>query len=316
MHRRHFPIVPAALALVTLCPAYSFAGGRLAGTVPSGRSSTAAGAKRILFVSNLIGSVRMYTADIHQSNPQLLGSITTGLVRPEGVWIDRKGSLYVVNAEGGNNVPNVVEYKHGATTPSLTITDGLFSPATVAVGRDGTVYVNAVSQGTTGEVVEYAPGATTPERTIALPSPQYDLEPGDLAFDKNGNLLAATLGPIGNVVHVFKIAPGSSQAVDLGLQGAGGACIGVDGEGNLYAGGTNFFVAVYPPGSNAPSRTFSLNLFSFFPYGLTVGRDGTVYVTGSSEVVEFAPGASTPTNYIDTEYGETFTYDATIGLQW
>jgi hypothetical protein len=276
-----------------------------------GALSDASGANRVVFVSNLIGGVRMYSADIHQPNPPLIGTIANGTARPEGVWIDPKGTLYVTDAEQYPIQANLLEYKHGASSPFRTITSGLFSPAAVAVGADGTVYVNALNGDSTGEVVEYAPGKVVPERTITLPDPGYTLTPGDLAFDRNGNLLAATL--VNTItVHVFKIAPGSSKVTDLDLQGPGGAAIGVDGAGNLYTGGL-YQVAVYPPGATSPSRTFPL---TFFGNGLTVARNGTLYVVGNLTVAEFAPGASSPTNYINTDYGETGTFDAALGEKW
>jgi hypothetical protein len=266
---------------------------------------------RVLFVSNLIGGIRLYSADIRESNPPLLGTIATAAKRPEGVWIDRNGTLYVVDRAQYPTLANLLAYKHGASSPSLTITSGLYAPAAVAVGNDGTVYVNSVKGDGTGIVVEYAPGAITPERTIILPDAGYTLTAGDLAFDQNGNLFAATLVNT-TTLHVFKIAFGTSQVTDLGLQGLGGAGIGVDGHGNLYTGGL-YNVAVYAPGATSPSRTFPLN---FFGNGLTVARNGTLYVVGNLTVAEFAPGASSPTNYINTNYGETLTFDAVLGSQW
>jgi sugar lactone lactonase YvrE len=262
-------------------------------------------------VSNIIGGIRIFSADIHQSNPPLLGTITNGTTRPEGVWIDRNGTLYVANAEQYPRNASLAEYKQGATSPFRTITSGLYAPAAVAVGDDGTVYVNSVDGNTTGKVVEYARGKLKPKRTVTLPDPGYSLTPGGLAFDQNGNLLAATLLN-STTVHVFKIAPGSSHVIDLGLQGVGGPAIGVDGAGNLYTAGL-YLVAVYPPGAISPSRTFPLN---FYANGLAVAHNGTLYVVGNLTVAEFAPGASSPTNYIDTDYGETGTFDAALGAQW
>jgi hypothetical protein len=306
---RHAFQSTAAVALAALCSGGNPPAAALAGTRAPLMGSVSR-ANGVLFVSNLSGGIRMFSADIHEPNPPLLGTIATGTTRPEGVWIDRRGTLYVVNGEQYPTQANIQEYKHGASSPFRVITSGLFAPASVAVGADGTVYVNAVN-GHTGEVVEYAPGAVTPERTIALPDPGYSLTAGDLAFDQNGNLLAATLANT-VTIHVFKIARGSSQVTDLGLQGAGGPAIGVDGAGNLYTAGL-YQVAVYPPGATSPSRSFPL---SFYANGLTVARNGTLYVVGNLQVAEFAPGASTPTNYIGTDYGETLTFDAALGSQW
>src|SRR5580658_6274366 len=116
--------------------------------------------KRLVFVSNLIGSIRIYSADINKSDVRLKYQITNGASRPEGIWIDRKGTLYVENGEQYPTQADIEEYKKGATSPFFTITDGLNSGVgAVAVGSDGTVYVNQLNDGlNTGEVVEYAPG--------------------------------------------------------------------------------------------------------------------------------------------------------------
>jgi sugar lactone lactonase YvrE len=271
--------------------------------------------KPLLFVSNSAGSIRIYSADIHQSNVQLKRSITNGATRPEGVWIDAKGTLYVENGEQYPVQADIEEYKQGAKSPFFTITDGLDSPGAVAVGSDGTVYVNQLGElngGTIGVVVVYAPGQKTPERTIPLnPTPEYGMNAGGMAFDQQGNVLAATLGNA-EEVHVFRIAPGSSQATDLGLQGYGGAAIAVDGAGNLYSGGGAGFIAVYPPGATQPSRTIPA---TFYINGMTASSDGTLYAVANLDVAEYAPGASAPTNYIDTDYGDTLTYDAALTPQ-
>lgn len=279
------------------------------------------GSKRVVFVSNLIGSIRIYSADIHDQNPPMLSQITQGATRPEGEWVDRNGILYVVNAEQYPTLANVVEYKRGASSPFRTITDGVLSPYSVAVGKDGTVYVNSIGElpsgGTTGMVVVYPPGGLAPKMTITLPeAAEYGMSAGGIAMDPRGNVYVANFGDA-TVSQFFKITPGSSQATNLGLTGYGGDAIAIDGAGNLYAGGFSggydgYFIAVYPPGATSPSRTIPL---SFEAYGITATHNGTLYVVADNEVAEYAPGASTPINTIDTLYGETFTYDAAVGSQ-
>jgi sugar lactone lactonase YvrE len=249
----------------------------------------------------------------------MLRQITQGATRPLDDWIDQNGILYVVNGAEYPTQANVVEYKRGASSPFRTITDGVQTPNSVAVGKDGTVYVNSVGElpdggGTTGMVVVYPPGGVTPKLTITLPeAPEYGMSAGGIALDAQGNVYVANFGNA-TVSQFFKIAPGSSQATSLGLTGYGGDAIAIDGAGNLYAGGASdsYFIAVYAPGATSPSRTIPLN---FAPYGLTVTGNGTLYVVGDENVAEFAPGANTPTNTISTLYGETFTIDAAIGSQ-
>lgn len=284
-------------------------------TAYTAASERDAHAKRVIYVSNLLSNVTAYSASIHDRNPQPLETITDGTTRPEGLWVDRSDTLYVVNGVGQGPV-SVAEYERGKTSPDRVIENGLVAPTAVAVGGDGTVYVNDVHGTFTGVVVVYGRGQSTPERTITLPDPAYALEPGGMAFDAKGDLRVATLAPETNAVHVFSIAPGSSQPVDLGLQGAGGPAIAMDGVGNLYTAGTpndNGTVAIYAPGSTTPSRTFQLGPQINF---ITVSAGGTLYAavldqrTGVTGVAEVTPGASTITNLIDKS---NYAYGVALG---
>jgi sugar lactone lactonase YvrE len=90
----------------------------------------------------------------------------------------------------------------------------------------------------------------------------------------------------------------------------------IDKSGNLYVtSASNENVTVYPPGQTEPSRTLSGGIYD--PQGVAVAGDGTVYVVNAccdstdqpSEVVVFAPGSNTPTNYLKIPAG-TGTFDA------
>ena len=82
-------------------------------------------AKNVLYVSNLLSNVTAYPAGIHQINPRALETIANGTARPEGMWVDRNGTLYVVNGVSGREPVSVAEYKQGKTSPFRMIEDGL-----------------------------------------------------------------------------------------------------------------------------------------------------------------------------------------------
>jgi hypothetical protein len=263
--------------------------------------------KNVLFVSDLDSNVMIYTADVHESNPPLLGEITQGITRSQSLWVDRHGTLYVLNS---GDHPNVVEYKRGTSTPFKTISTGLRTPAFVAADGAGNLYVTDNSNGNL-VVLVYAKGASSPTQTIVLPSAR---SVGKLAFDPQGNLLVATSDfPRQSVFHVYSIPPGSSQVTDLGLQQLPGAAIATDRAGNLYVGGPQNNIAVYPPGSKTPSRTLSAPN-EFYYGGITASANGTVYgPTFPGPMNEFAPGAVNPTNIVTMQ---TSGSDAAVATSW
>jgi sugar lactone lactonase YvrE len=251
------------------------------------------------YVSDAGTSVRIYSTDANPNNPQPLAVLTQEITQSQGLWVDKKGTTYVVNGCCPGSPVSVVEFKRGQTTPSLQILDGLNQPGDVTVSSNGTVYVTDVKTGSadkvTGLVVLYKHGQTSPERTITLPDPTYGLEPGSILFDAQGNALVATLDPSNNTVHVFRIPRGSQQPVDTGIQGAAGDSLGLDGAGNLYAANatsTPGIVAVYAPGATEPTRTYSLG-----PQiaDIAVASDGALYATtsGNKGILEVAPGGNT-----------------------
>jgi hypothetical protein len=246
--------------------------------------------QKVVFVAELTGSVNLFSAHINEKNPPLLGQITQGTPRPEGLWVDKNGTLYVSN---NAQPPSIAEYKPGGRSPFKTITSGLNSPGEVAVDSSGNLYV--CNFGFT--VLVYPPGASTPSRTISIPRLGKHPTLGSMAFDSQGNLLVATAGVEGIDANVYSVAPGSSQAVNLNLQGPAGAQIGTDRAGNLYNGSDEGSIVVYAPGSKTPSRSIYAGTNGFYSF-FTVRPNGTIYWPNydDSEMYEFAPGASSPTN--------------------
>jgi streptogramin lyase len=148
--------------------------------------------------------------------PQI-GSITTGISGPRGLFLDTAGTLYVTNTSGGT----VTLYPAGATAPSLTLSQGLSQPVYAAADGQGNVWVT--SRGTPPSIVIYPPGGTTPSRTITDSLIQL---PEQLAFDSVGNMyfgdditgvseiLAGTTRPVS--LNLSRLVQGSTEGVALG----------------------------------------------------------------------------------------------------
>lgn len=180
-------------------------------------------------------------------NPAPIGQITDAISGPDGLFVDKKGTLYVCNFGTGT----VTEYPKGQTTHSKTLT-GAGSPKYVVVGVDGTVYVSNFDSSSNGQLLEYVGGSTTPTTTILI-----QRFPAGLALDKNNNLFVAYNDGTNNDVEVLKFAPGSTHGTNLGIHlksaYAGGATI--DKVGNLLVDDQNLpGVDVFPPGATQPSQ--------------------------------------------------------------
>lgn len=276
----------------------------------AGRVADAPAAKSLLYVANLngpnsAGEILVYSANLHAQNLVPIRAITAGANRPNGIWVDGAGVLYVVNEVNGGANSSVSEYHPGASQPFRTITDGLALPETIGVDAKGTVYVSERTNNTASLTV-YAPGSVHPARTVNLNVAGYALEPGGMAFDAKGNLLVAVQVKI-NELHIVKVAPGASQGQDLqvDLTGLTGPGLALDGAGNMYVGGADSAtIAVFAPGATKPTRTIS-NVGAFGL--LAASRAGALYVASDSgSVGEVAAGAGQPTNTIGGPAGALF----------
>jgi hypothetical protein len=250
-----------------------------------------------------VGEVTVFPAYLKAHNPSPLRVIQHGTARPYGMTVDSTGTLYVANIPQGYGGRYVAEFHPGASSPFRMLTDKMENPNDVAVAADGTVYVE---QGQIGDrvglyVTVFPPGSTTASKTINLHFSGYAFNPGQMAFDKSGNLLVSASADF-VPVHIFSITPGTFAVtrlkLDVGkLDGDG---LAVDGAGNLYVSG--FYdgqIDVFAPGATKPTR--------IIPYGameMTAMPDGTLYASDEHGVDEYAPGGSSPMNVIsDYNFG-------------
>lgn len=72
----------------------------------------------------------------------LVGTIAD-LHGADGLWVDKKGNLYVANTGNGR----VTEYRHGRGTPVCTYSSGVIDPVSVTTDDTGNVYVADYNHG-------------------------------------------------------------------------------------------------------------------------------------------------------------------------
>lgn len=141
-----------------------------------------------------------------------VGDITSGVTEGDGVWVDKKGNVYVANV-----ISNVVEYRRGAGSPICTYS-GMTDPINGTVDSAGNVYVTDYEG---GAVREFAQCSNTAKATFSVSSPE------GVAVDSTGDVFVAADGGftefIGGTPHTLGATIGAS------------AGLAIDRSGNLIA---------------------------------------------------------------------------------
>ncbi|MGB6600099.1 MAG: hypothetical protein WBE77_03330 [Candidatus Cybelea sp.] len=198
-----------------------------------------------------------------------------GVSSPVQIAVDSSGTVYVANSlVDASGAGSITEYPRGQTSPSRTLTSGLYSTSGVAVDSAGTVYA---SNKFLGSIEVFPKGKSAPTATITANL----TGPDGLAADKAGNLFIAD----SSANDVLKLAHGSKTPQSLHLAGlARPTGVAVDSHGTLYVGnlaGAASNVAAYPVGSRNPSRTMRV-------LGPRLGRGGGAI--GEPLMLSIAPG--------------------------
>lgn len=185
--------------------------------------------------------------------------------------VDAAGNLYVA---AGTNAIDV--YAPGSTTPSRTITDGIFDPISLAVDSAGNLYVANVFGGTEdcgstpgGTVTVYAPGSESVLYTIG--ANDGICFPGRLAVDGENNLYVAN-GPPGTETlgSVTVYAPGGKllRTITVGINAPD--AIALDAAANVFVANTGAnTVTEYRSGTSSLLRTISDGVQ--YPEAIAVG---------------------------------------------
>ncbi len=145
------------------------------------------------------------------------GTISKGLIHPDGDWYGTEGNLYVADYTG----VDVQEYAPNGTSPTFTYSAKLIDPVDVTTDRKGDVFVADYDDGVgSGTVTEYAQMSN---------KVKHQCEPGGsvegVAVDETGDVFASYVNPSGSANFV---------EYEDGLKGCHGKVLGVTLS---YAGG-------------------------------------------------------------------------------
>jgi hypothetical protein len=233
-------------------------------------------------------AVNIYQVPALPSNPAPIATIHVAAGCPYGLAQDKKGTLYVADNCGGNDVE---EYAKGSTTLKTTITNGISNPLGIAIDHSNTLYVSNYP----ASITVYPYGATSPSQTITGGGMT---DPFGLALDASGNLYIADFG----ASAVFELPAGGTSVTNLNLTGLGEPIgVAVDKKNNLLweTGGSGNIINIYQlGGSTSPIMTITGN---GYPYAISLknkGRTRKATVVESDinnhNVYAFAPGSYTP----------------------
>jgi hypothetical protein len=243
--------------------------------------------RAVLFVADPDDN-QLLMYDPSRKNPQPEGSITAGIDYAVAIAVDRKSTVYVANLMGGSaNKGSITIYKAGAIKPSMTITEGLVNPYSVAVDSNGNLFATNLDSNT---IVGYRAGAKSPFETIDFSS--YG-EAAGLATDQKNNLWIAN--PFGD--EVDEIPAGSSTPQNAGLSGLNGPSdVSVGQQDTLFAsdfsGGA---VSVYKNGSQSPWAFIIMGIKMDGPtYGGFTASGDYFQTNQDLNVVGYHKGKSSP----------------------
>jgi hypothetical protein len=191
------------------------------------------------------------------------GSISKGLISPDGDFVDTSGNLYVTDYDG----VDIQEYKPGGKSPSFTYNAGMTDPVNVSLDTHGNVY-EADFDGY--YVNEYAQKSNT---VIDTCSPGGAVE--GVAVDENNDVFVdynLTPSGTGKIVE-YKGGLAGCNATSLGvtLDFAGGMVL--DAQGNLIVCDENKpAVDVIAPPYSAITGTLGSG-FYISPFHVTLDKN-------------------------------------------
>jgi hypothetical protein len=239
---------------------------------------------RLLYVANWYGSgVEIYSVKAHQH----VGHIDTSPYQPNSVHVGDDGNIWVaLNTDGAD--PSIYVYQPGATTPFRTLNGVANIPVSIALAKDGTVYVTDENIGV-GELIVFAPNSNTPTTTLNDPNATCC---GWVAVDHHGNVFFTYESQSGHSGAIDEFVKGKGKPVSLGITLTtfpGGIEVLKDGSLVVVEQGIPDFslaarIDTFPKGATQPSSVISGNVNCDNWVGPALDKkEKTVYVGSTLE---------------------------------
>jgi hypothetical protein len=211
-------------------------------------SPDAAKTKDLLYVSNIgLNTVNVYS----YPNDKQVGTLTADLSGPDGICVDNKNDIWVVNNSPVGSIPyNVVEYKHGGKTPIATLTGIILAIGCSVDPTTGDLAVTnyGIDSSGGGSVSIFAHAKGTPKVYTDSEIPHFNF----CGYDPKGNLYADGTDAGQNVFHFAELPKGKKTFKNITLKGGGIYYPGMvqwDGKyvavGDQMAGGASYVAAIY-----------------------------------------------------------------------
>jgi hypothetical protein len=205
--------------------------------------------KAILYASSYDGGfINVYSQK--GTGQQPIGQLTSGLLSPQGMFVDGHHTLWVANT----NAFDIVAFKRNATAPFLTLNDPDYYPIAVVVDHHGTAFA-ANAQGSSGQpgtVTYWKKGDTDPTGTITISGLQLAL---GIGVDAGDNVYVSYI-PTSGPPMVAVVTAGTTTGQPLGISGASIGDITFDSTKNLVMEDAFGSLGIWArPYNGGPART-------------------------------------------------------------
>jgi hypothetical protein len=173
-------------------------------------SPDAAKTKDLLYVSNLdSGTVNVYS----YPNDKQVGTIKGDYDGPDGICVDKKNDIWVVN----NSDASLVEYKHGGKTPIASLGGILFPVGCSVDPATGDLAVTSYGGSSSGggTVSIFADAKGTPKVYTDSEIPHFNF----CGYDPKGNLYVDGTDAAQSEFHFAELPKGKNTLKDITLTG-------------------------------------------------------------------------------------------------